>query len=531
VRRGLRPEARAPKATEPGGRTSTLRTGWLVPAGLVLLTAALRLYHVGVPFVDVSDWRQTDTASIAYFYYRSGIALLHPQLWHDGPGPDYTQLELQIAPALAALLAHLVGYSDTLLRLVAIGLFSLSVLPLWDLVRRRLGPEAALWCGVVYALLPLGVYFGRAFQAEPAMMCAGNLALWAADRYGARPGLARWLALVAAAALAVLAKLPNALLLLPMAALALGPGRPWRRLWRQALPLAGLVVLPSAAAAWYTLAVGRVAAHGGSEYVDFIVRSLGDAYLTGNPSLASFAWRDGLGLLFTPPGALAAAYGAWRLAPRVARGRHLWLAAWLFALLAYAAVVLRTIRLQYYLLPLEPFVAVLAGEGLAALPAPWGRPALRRGTQALAAGLILGLGLLLLRTYWPPYWPWYRLGTELDRDLPPSATIVLGGTENPTVFYYARRHGWRLDPVTPGAVAQYAALGAGYLVPAVALDPCLAAYLDAHYRTLLVGDTTVWDLQEPLRTPAVPAAPQPRPGQHPGQGVGAADACAATGQP
>ncbi len=620
----LRAPGGPPDGTSLGGAPTEAPRGrwraWLPLAGVLALMAGLRLYHVGVPFIDTSDWRQTDTAAIAYFYYHLGVALLHPQLWHDGPGPDYTQLELQITPALAALLAHVFGYSHVLLRVVAIALDTASAIPLWALARRRLGPRAALWACLTYAVLPLGIYFGRVFQPEPAMLLTGNAALWAADRLGERPTPGRYLAAVSLLALAVLAKLPNALLTLPALVLALGPGRPRllpRRGGRPAargrlLQLAGLAALPALAGAAYTLAVGRNATNG-TRYVTFIIRSLPSSYIAGQTNLWRFVWHNALGMAVTPAGGLAALAGLCVLLPRWRRGRHAWILAWGLALAAYALVVLRAIRLQYYLVPVLPWVALLAGVGLrwlaegagatraaasgqgagaalvpveegrsepgaAAAPGEEGPPeagaaapgrtmtggvatdggggggtaagavagtvagtvaAWRRRLGAAAAGLLvvsmLSGGLFQIASYWPPYWPWYTLGLALRRALPASATILVGGTFNPTLLYYARRHGWRADPTTAATVE---VSRADYLVPVVDPGACVDAFLATHYASFVVAGTRVYDLRQRLTPPAAsgpatsgasstPSTLAAIPG---GTGV-PASGCAATGRP
>jgi 4-amino-4-deoxy-L-arabinose transferase-like glycosyltransferase len=504
------------------------------------LMATLRLYHFRVPFVDTSDWRQTDTAAIAYFYYHLGIALLHPQLWHDGPGPDYTQLELQITPAIAALLAHVFGYGHVLLRLVAIGLDTASAIPLWALARRRLGARAACWTALTYALLPLGIYFGRVFQPEPVMLLTGNAALWAADRFGQRPTLGRYGAALALLALAILAKLPNGLLILPALVLALGPGHPRlrprsggaRAFALRLGVLAGLAAIPSLLAAWYTIAVGQNAPSG-TRYVSFIIRSLPDGYIAGQTDFWRFLGHNVAGMAVTPAGGAAALVGLILLLPRWRHGRQAWLLAWGVALAAYAVVVLHAIRLQYYLMPLLPWIALMAGVGLAWFaagapghpmarreepPAPGRRWVWRRRLGTAAAALltvsVLSGGLFQIASYWPPYWPWYQLGLALRRTLPPDATILVGGTYNPTLLYYARRHGWRANPITARVVESSQA---DYLVLVVNPGTCMDAFLAAHYASFLVAGTPVYDLRQPL--PSASSA---------GAGVGASSLAAAS---
>lgn len=485
---------------------------WLALLAVLGLCAALRLYNVHVPFVDTSDWRQTDTAAIAYFYYHQGIQLLHPQLWHDGPGPDYTQLELQISPAVAAALAHIFGYGHVLLRSVAIGFFTLSVVPLWALVRRRFGESAALWTALCYVLLPVGIFFGRVFQPEPAMCFFGTAALWAADRWGDRRTLGRYLLAIVLASVAVLAKLPNGMLLPVIVALAYGNDLwRWRAMFsgRRLVPAGLLVIVPSLAGAVYTIGQGRIAsAAGGTKYVNFIVTSLGSSYIAGATSLVHYLTHNVLGMAITPGGGIAMLLGlAWLL--RAGKQRSGWLWVWCGCVLVYGLVVLRAIRFQYYLMPILPFFAVLMGLGLdwlaRALPHYLPR-ALRIAPAVLAAALtasILSGGLFEIRGYWPPYLLWYQAGRAMNRALPKDAVVILTGTFNPTLLYYARRHGYRVNPLTMGALEADVYGKARYLVDQGGISGCMSTYLQQNFPYQDIGGVTVFTLRLPL--PPLPA--------------------------
>ncbi len=486
----------------------TARREWIWLGAVLVLCAGLRVHNIGVPFVDTSDWRQTDTAAVAYFYYHLGVRLLHPQLWHDGPGPDYTQLELQISPAVAALLAHVFGYGHVLLRAVAIGFFTLSVLPLWALVRRRFGAGAALWTALCYSLLPVGIFFGRAFQPEPAMCFFGTLALWSADRWGERRTVGRYLTALAAAAVAVLAKLPNGMLLPAVAALAYGPELwNWHRMFSapRLLQVAALVLTAVGTGAAYTLIQGHIAAHG-TTYVNFIVTSLGDAYIAGTQHLWVFIRHNVLGMAVTPGGGAAALIGIAVLL-RAGRRQSGWVWAWTAGVVVYALVVLRAIRFQYYLMPILPWLAVLMGVGLdylvGVVPRLLPRP-LRAAPAILSAALtasILTGGLFQIRDYWPPYMTWYLAGEKMNRTLPQDAVLIVSGTFNPTILYYARRHGYRVNPLTMSVLHADVAGGARYLVDQGGIDQCMGRYLALNFPRQTFDGITVYTLRTPLPPP------------------------------
>ncbi len=494
--------------TGPERTAVTWREGAALAAALAL-AFALRTYHLGVPLVDTSDWRQTDTAAVAYFYTHLGIRLLHPQLWHDGPGPDYTQLELQLTPALTALLAHLVGWHTWLLHIVPDALFTLSALPLWALVRRHLGPGAAAWSTLIYALLPIGIFFGRAFQPEAMMLLTGLCALWAVDRFAVRQTAGRFAAACGLLCLAVLAKLPN-LMLLPGAAALVYQDVLWQ--WRTMLSRRWLVVTfpllaaPVAAGAAYTLIQRQLAPHG-THYVDFILTSLTDPYIAGHRHFTVFLMRDVLALAITPTGLLLLLFGCALLGIRHP-GRVRWFWVWAVAIGLYGVVVLRAIRFQYYLMPVLPWLAIPMGVALDALARqlPMQLPRRLRAAPALAAVLLtlatLSGGLYGIRGYWPPAWPVYRLGRALNRVLPAHTTIILSGTYNPTVLFYARRHAYRVNPLTPPLLRADIAGGARYLVDQGGVGPCLTRYLQTHMAERYVRGTPVFTL--PQQAPRIP---------------------------
>jgi hypothetical protein len=176
----------------------------------------------------------------------------------------------------------------------------------------------------------------------------------------------------------------------------------------------------------------------------------------------------------------------------------------------YAVVVLRAIRFQYYLMPILPWVALMAGIGLDHLArrVPELLPrALRLYPQIAAVclvGSLLAGGLFQIQGYWPPYLTWYQQGTTLDRTLPPGVTVILSGTFNPTLLYYARRHGYRVNPLTLSVLDADILGGASYLLDVGGISTCLAAYLNKTFPVQNVDGLRVYRLG--TSPPPAPAA-------------------------
>lgn len=454
---------------------------WMAPLVILLLFVLLRAYHLGAPILDHSDWRQADTASIARFYYLEGVRLLHPQVLYDGPGPNYAQVELPIGEALAAMAAHLFGWSSALLHGVAIALSVGSLIALYFFVRLEVGNRAAGWAALLYALAPLGIFYGRAFQAEPAMMCFGLVALWAFSAWSHRPSAGRLVFASALFAVAIAAKLPNAILGLPILWILLR-GRSGRWLVRLVLALG----LPYVLAGVYTAASGLSA----TDHGDFVTR-IALAVLTkpnwqeGGPRIAAF-WSHNLLLGAAGWGmAVLAPFGLVALPPK-ARGAFF---AWGVALLVWCVLLVSRIRQDYYLLICVPFLAAVGGVALDA--------AFRRGRRLGVAAAVLAVGLIVLADvrFLPPL---YRLDRAtwavaqvIDAACPTGPVVV--GTENPAVLYAAWREGWRTSAIGVAQLRSWIQSGATVVVPlGASVSPGAQGWLLANARAVSGGGTRLY---------------------------------------
>ncbi len=450
---------------------------------MLVLFIALRAYHLGAPLLDHSDWRQSDTASIARFYYLQGVRLLHPQLLYDGPGPNYVQVELPLGEALAAEAAHVFGWSAALLHATAIALSAGSLLALYFLLRLELGERAALWGALLYAISPLAIFYGRAFQAEPAMMCFGLWALWAFSSWSRRPTGGRLALASALFALAIAAKLPNAILGLPILVLLLRRGSA-RRSW----PLLLALGLPYLAAGLYT-GVSGMMARGQGAFVSRLAVALftQPGWQEGSPAVTQF-WIHNL--VIGAAGWGMAALLPWGLlaVPRAARG---FMIAWGVALLVWCLVIVTRIRQDYYLLPCCAFLAAVGG---AALDAAWRD---RRRLLAVAAAAAVGLVVLADVLFLPPL---YRqdtatgqLAQAMDQACPAGPVVV--GTGNSAILYAAWREGWRTAAIDSAELQAWSRAGATVLLPLGApLTPAAKGWLAAHARQESASGTPLYVL-------------------------------------
>ncbi len=96
----------------------------------------------------------------------------HVVHWHHPP----------LVHMLVGLSFQVFGESEASARAVPIFFSFLSVLLLWRIVRRRLGPSGGLWAAAIFTLLPLEVEYGKMANYEALVIALMLGALWAALR-------------------------------------------------------------------------------------------------------------------------------------------------------------------------------------------------------------------------------------------------------------------------------------------------------------------------------------------------------------
>jgi len=156
----------------------------MIIIAVMLLAFALRAYHINAPFTDHHSWKQTEVAEEARNFYEVKYNIFYPLVsahaddadgnfvfsWNEKPGLHYIEEVFPLVPFLAATLYFIFGEHPWIGRLVVI-LFSIGTIPyLYWLVKRRISKDAALFSVLFFAVLPLNIFFGRAFQEESAMI-------------------------------------------------------------------------------------------------------------------------------------------------------------------------------------------------------------------------------------------------------------------------------------------------------------------------------------------------------------------------
>ncbi len=488
-----------------GGR----RDGFVLVA-IVVLGLALRLFGIHNPILDHPGWRQGDEAAIARNFAQLQDDIAAPQTDYDGPPPNYVELELQIVPFAAAQLYRIFGVHEIFARLIVVGFSLGTVVLLWLFGRELFGPRAGAIAALAYAVAPGAVYYGRTITPDTDMVFFMTGTLWCWWRWATRGRHADFWWAAFFGACAWLAKPPALLALAPMTAVLFAArGRRALATWE---PYAFALVTLTPFFLYFHHVRGIAEWHWAEGITDKHVLPQLWAELT-HPAALAAGLQGTLALLrmlsstILGPVLFGLAVLAGFALPRddQARIRGWFFGAWCAALGVYAFVVVNVERVDYYLLPVLPFAALLVGGALdnvmRALPAaPRLRPAIACLAWACAIFIATYAGMLEIHPYYTWSRPVYAAATELDRTLDPQCLIVMGHYD-PSVLYTIGRKGWEEDPLLwnvhdmTSAISKGACYFVAVEVPRLRANRSLYAFLQRYRRVPVSSGWQVYDLR------------------------------------
>lgn len=216
---------------------------------ILLFTLLLRLYHITFPVIGWHSWRQSDTAAIARNFSQEEQNILYPKIDWRGDTEGYVESEFQIYPFLVSILYDVFGVNEFFGRFLSVIFSVFTVYGIYLLVRKVINEHTALWSAFIYAVLPLNIFFGRAFMPEPAMLMCSVYGIYFFVKYVDDDRLINFFLSLLFISLAALIKLPELYLGLPLTYLCYKKfGRAFLSQWRVLL-FAGTVLL--IVGAWY----------------------------------------------------------------------------------------------------------------------------------------------------------------------------------------------------------------------------------------------------------------------------------------
>jgi 4-amino-4-deoxy-L-arabinose transferase-like glycosyltransferase len=400
---------------------------------LSILAVVLRFVLIDQPYIDRWSWRQSDVAAIARNFANNGFRFAYPQIDWAGSAPGYVGTEFPILPFLAAICYKFAGVHEWIGRSQAVIFFAFSLPFFFLLVREIFGSTAAVWATFFYSFAPLNIFAGRSFMPDVPSLSLSISGLYFFLRWIDNGKLTLFFLAVIATSVALLIKLPTAVIGAPVLFLVWRKWR-WNFLKRRALWLfATIVLLPSVAWYWH--------AH-------FIAERFYPHHLFGEGGLriesCSWYWhiaRQTATSSFTPILSIMALIGLLAAARSKYSGLFYW---WLAGMLFFIVVVGYGNRHRWYQLPLVPIAAAFAGAACASIASKIS--SLRSAVITLSillAGSFAVLAYFNVRPLYESSAAQLRdAGLKLKKITARDALIVAADTGDPTIFYYAERKGW-----------------------------------------------------------------------------------------
>lgn len=415
---------------------------------VVIVTLALRLYKLDAPIADWHSFRQVDTASVARIYLSRGIDLLHPR-YHDlsniQSGKDNPQgwrmVELPLYQATSVLVAKAFPSLtiEVALRLVSIAAAVGTAIVLMLLMRALTTPVTAIFAGLVYAVTPYSIFYGRAVLPETFAVFWATLSVYLSFRFSLqkkRWGVTLFFAAFAAA-LSVLIKPTAGFLLLPVPYL-LFLRRPWKLSAFFALVIFGIIAL--APLLWWRHWISQFPE--GIPVFDWLLNK-GNIRFKGAWFQWLFAERIAK-LIFGYWGIVPLALGF--VAPK--SKNEGWTLSWLAlgGLLYLSVFAAGNVQHDYYQVILLPVLCLFAAKGYAFLVSGTSFSKVSGALLATVSALFFfAFSWYTIRTY---YWinrpEIITAGREADKVLPGDAKVIAPYNGDTTFLYQTGRSGWPL---------------------------------------------------------------------------------------
>ncbi|KGG12070.1 MULTISPECIES: ArnT family glycosyltransferase [Prochlorococcus] len=137
----------------------------------------LRLININSPILGIHSWRQADTAAIARNFYIHSTPIWLPQIDWIGSSNGYVESEFPIFPYLVSILYKLLGVNEWIGRSLSVVFSLITIVLLIKIGTHLFGEKEGWWAGLIFAILPISVYYGRTFQAESLMLCLSALSI------------------------------------------------------------------------------------------------------------------------------------------------------------------------------------------------------------------------------------------------------------------------------------------------------------------------------------------------------------------
>ncbi len=462
----------------------------IICIALFAITAIPRFYRIDNPVADWHSWRQADTAAVTRNFIKEGFTPFYPKfdsfnsLNETGePNPNrYFFAEFPLYNMLVYPLYLWFGVNEMYARLVSIVAACMTTVFVYLLARRLSGEFVGVVAGVLFAITPYNIYYGRIIMPDPLhiMFSVGSLyftVLWIQKD--------KWHYMLLAAIMlscAVLTKPYGLILGLPIAYLLI-------RTWGISIVkkphvyiFAAITLIPFLAWRWH------IEQYPEGMFGTTWLFNQGDIRFTGS----YFRW-----LLFDRMNRLIFATGGFVLfwfgiiaKRRLREGwfYHMWLAG---IAIFFVVIAKGNVTHDYYQMPLMPVGAIIMARGINTLLTYGTGLAQRMLNTAVIATLVLmmvAFGWYEVRGYFNINHPEIvEAGQYIDKNLPTDAKVIAPYMADPAFLYQTNRHGWTIGG---GKIEEFIAEGATHLV-SVHNNTDIQQWID---RCEIVEQTNTWTL-------------------------------------
>ena len=478
--------------------------------GILLVHVLIRLIHIDMPLLEGAATRQIYNAMVAKTFFEERLNLFYPRMYINGNHLYYSALEFQFIPYLAAIFYKLAGgVYPVVFRLISILFTALSLGMLYRFAEALVDRKTALTAMAVLGCSPISIYLGRAAHFEMPMIFFNIAALYYFYKWTLNESMKdAWLAYVCFI-FAVLLKIPNLYLLLPMAFLALSKWG-WRAIFKNwGLWVSLLVIL--AGYGWLHY-LQRLGPHYHFSHFDLAFNLKRMALMYGSVEFYKILYQGALDYVLTPVGLTLLIVGmCLKQGKPSQRLLYYWLPATGVCLLLLPE---QFGRHSYYHIHYLPVAAVFMARGF------WGvvdrcKTDVWGAKPYLLAFVLGGSFMILCARYAIPFYtiPHQKSrviqSAEIVKRVVPKDALIISSVDSPaSLLYYADRRGWPVDFSDKGERAfsmleTFRQKGAQYLVFAhkqdLAAHPAWRTYLRQHYLAVFENDyCLIFDLQEKI---------------------------------
>lgn len=199
-------------------RSLKLKNSYIILLVMVVLSGTcIRLINLTQPLLEGSSTRQFTTAMVARNFYHHGFKLFYPQIEGGGDDPGYVMQEFYIIPFVAAIFYWFMGgVHEWVLRLLSVISYILAAIMLYKLSQYYFSRKTAIISVFCFTVSPISIYLGRAVHPEMLIAFFNMATIYAFSRWIFQEKNIYGLWAILSFVFAVLLKVPNLYLLLPI---------------------------------------------------------------------------------------------------------------------------------------------------------------------------------------------------------------------------------------------------------------------------------------------------------------------------